>query len=489
MAHHLKADWLPVEALDPAGRDHPDSPAVVLERTAHYRLFRGPRGEIGQVRVHEVKLVQSEAGLDLADVQIRIPPEARLLELRARARLPDGTIAEVDESQMLEQTATGEQAQAESLRIFRFPDVRVGSVLEYVYTVEHPWLMTLLESKVSERLPVERFELTIDCHTGLVCGMTLYGSEVQPTLTPAPDGGWRLRWSGRGFAGMPPEPMAPDWRWDHVWWAVRVRPQWSASSTIPSDYAGDVEWARAVGNHARFFLDGSWAEGFTPPSPRVDEGCVDDACRVERAVAWVRKAVQQSELADGIGARRLKEILSRERGTSTERTLVLNHLLRTLGVETQLAATGRHFLDRDFPAVDRLNHLMVFLPRVGGPEGTYVDLSCEPCRPGELPAWSRDVEVLRFWTLGGSRFPKVSAGWARAHALAYEHLESHRTTSRVRLDETNGVEVEASLAWSGRPYDALVRFGVTAKKPAREDRRRDLSRSFRRTALERRHRT
>jgi hypothetical protein len=107
-----------------------DDAAVVLYRSDKTALELQGSESFTRRERHEVTVVRGEAGFWLAEVAVPYRAQDRLLGFRARLIQPDGTRREFDAKNFLSDvSAKGERKF--NAHFFRFPEVKVGSVLEY----------------------------------------------------------------------------------------------------------------------------------------------------------------------------------------------------------------------------------------------------------------------------------------------------------------------------------------------------------------------
>lgn len=126
----------------PTRIDYPDAEAVFLLREGKYRVFRS----FSTFSEHVAIKVMADAGKKYASVKIPFWSEWEMLDLRARTVRPDGNIVELSSHDFYEITDFPEYLlYADSkARIFTFPAVDTGCILEYIYTVgyRYPYVPT-----------------------------------------------------------------------------------------------------------------------------------------------------------------------------------------------------------------------------------------------------------------------------------------------------------------------------------------------------------
>ena len=122
-------DWLPVtpQALQiKEVPEDPGAPAVQL----YYADFRD---DVHQSEfIYKRIKVLNEKGKKYADVEIQIPPHYGFSDLQARTIHPNGSIIEF-KGKTFEKVVVRYQGELIVARIFTFPEVTIGSIVEYKY--------------------------------------------------------------------------------------------------------------------------------------------------------------------------------------------------------------------------------------------------------------------------------------------------------------------------------------------------------------------
>ena len=161
------ADFVATSALkfDPA--QYPEDAALVLFRADHTELVESGSEDWTHHSRHEVIAVLGEGGFDLAEVKVPLWAKSKLLRFNARVVQPDGTEQRFDGAQLLSD-ASGKGELDSNAKFFRFADVRVGSVLEYAWTVESPGLWSADDQDTLGSFPVRRYEFELTATKALV---------------------------------------------------------------------------------------------------------------------------------------------------------------------------------------------------------------------------------------------------------------------------------------------------------------------------------
>lgn len=122
--------------------DYPGANAVFLLREGKYQIE-----EISTFSEHVVLKVLEESGKRYADVKIPFWEDCEVLDLRARTIKPNGAVIHLSQEDIYEVTDFPEfiMYADRKAKVFSFPAVDTGCVLEYVYTIGYagpyvpPW--------------------------------------------------------------------------------------------------------------------------------------------------------------------------------------------------------------------------------------------------------------------------------------------------------------------------------------------------------------
>src|SRR5262245_34614976 len=125
-----RQSWLPVTAADMALKDvpgNPGAPAVQIYYSQNIDDYK--QGEEGEYIYRRIKIL-TEKGKKYADVEIKVPPDYRLIDLKARTIQPDGKIVDFTGKPFDKVIAKGKEFTYLAMS-FTLADVKVGSTTEY----------------------------------------------------------------------------------------------------------------------------------------------------------------------------------------------------------------------------------------------------------------------------------------------------------------------------------------------------------------------
>jgi hypothetical protein len=468
----LDSSFLPREALAYDPSKYPDDAAVVLYRADRYLLDTSGNARASDVLRHVAIAVLKEGGFDAAEVKLPYRNSQELLVLKARVIQPDGTVRDVDPRDMLSDT-NGKGERDVQGRFFRFPDVRIGSILEYVSLLRYPFIVSAEDQNTLGSYPVRQYDFELTGGRPLVLEAIEYNSTRPIEVTELDDGRHRLRFSLTDLAPRPREPWAPHWTFTEPRWAFRVL-GWRSGQITTTWYRNWEDVTEAFAR--RVYLE---PEAYADFTERPDlSRCADARCRIDAVTNWVRE--KTSTL--GVDTNRelpLAEAFKSGKASGRERAMAVRRLLEEAGVEARLAMLTEPFSRqamRSFPEWEQLNRAVVFVPAQppGLPRPLTIDLEAEYCAPGELPPQVKDQPAFVFWMEGGMA---GGGGEGRGEWITLEGPPCRAPLSR----ELHRVRVTAD----GTVIDVLEEWGEgerseTLQRQQRDWSARELARSGRR---------
>jgi hypothetical protein len=394
----LNANWLTPDQLVYDASKYPDDAAVVLYRADRY-LLETTGNDFSEVLRHVVVAIQREGGFDLAEVKIPFNTRQDIVVLKARVVQPDGTVKEVSARDVLVDT-NGKGERDWQAKFFRFPDVQVGSVLEYVWVVRSPWIVGADDQDTLGEFPVRSYDFELVGSRKLVLETIEYNSTQPIDVAELNDGRHRLRFSLRDLPPREPEQWMPHWTFTEPRWAYRVLGYKSSTLVTDNWYR---EWTDVVEPLARrSFVDPETFEGL--PRPDLSK-CADAQCKVTTATEWIRE--KTSTL--GVNSNRelkLGEAFQSGKASAKERAMILRKVLDEAGVEAKLAFTTRYLARqtaRSFPEVDQFDRLHVYVPAQPSiPRPMAIELEAEFCPAGSLSPTVAGQPAFVFWMEGGA---------------------------------------------------------------------------------------
>lgn len=445
-----RLDFVPKDQLAFDAKKYPDDAALVLYRADRTELVDEGSESFTRSLRHQVFAVLGEGGFSLAEVRVPFPKTWKLLHFNARLVQPDGSEQHFDGASMLTDSG-GKKDQDRDAKFFRFPDVRVGSVLEYAWQVEAPYFWNADDQDTLGVFPVRRYEFELTAPRPLVMETISFNHGAPIDVRSLADGRKQLRFE---LSDLPPRrdaDYAPHWTFTEPRWAWRV---------LAYKLRGfSADWLRSwedvvEGRGKQFYVEGELQQGL---ALTLDVGgCADVACKVSRArallasktttagVTWNRQEPLAAAFASG-------------RTSVVERALLLRHLLGQQGLDAWLAyGTGRYSQQTSptFPRLAQFDHLFVHLPvQPGVARATTIDPSCDACGPGQLPEQFVRTPVFVFKTEPELGQVRTTGRWVNAleDAPPAQLVMKHQVT----LEPTGTLSDVVSVRYRGPPADPV----------------------------------
>src|SRR5262245_13095069 len=167
-----KEDWLPITPNDLALKQVPGSPGADAVQI-YYADYINDQ-EQTEFFYHRIKIL-NEKGNRFADVEIVIPPEASLNDLKARTIHPDGKIIDFT-GKPFQKTDVNTRGVKVLAKAFAMPDVTVGRIIEYKYKVNMPGIMLDNSWTIQHDLYTVKESFRMKAYSGLLEG---YGTGYQ----------------------------------------------------------------------------------------------------------------------------------------------------------------------------------------------------------------------------------------------------------------------------------------------------------------------
>ena len=434
--------FIPDAELRPDLRQFSDAPAVVLFRSEHFDLDADGRESWTDIVTHEVTAVQTEGGFDAADVRLFGWGDSKLTDFRARIVQPDGTYQTFTRADVRADPGRGENAL--SGWTFRFPNVRVGSVLEVHSRIRRRFWIGGTERPGLSPYPMRHYEFRLRGAKPLTFATIEFSGLSPIDVHSLSDGTHELTFTLRDVPPRPPEPYAPHASFLGPAWAFRL---------MKIDRTPYLEtWEDIVASMASRFDTSAF-----PLTPDL-AGCDDWRCKVERVLGPLRRT--RTDGVDWDRSQPLAQAMASGRMSSLERALATKKTLERLGAEVELVfSSGRlnRQFSRGFPRASQFDRALVRLPvQRGNPTELVVDPSCDACEVGELPEpWSGAnafafdwVTVIDRTTARGTWF-SLPPGPVSRRALTLTHRVSVQADGS--LDDVEAMTTSGEFA----QFDAL----------------------------------
>ncbi|MFT3711684.1 MAG: DUF3857 domain-containing protein [Archangium sp.] len=449
-------DWVDDATLQFDPTKYSDDAAVILYRSDKTTLQLEGSESLTRRERHEVIAVRGEAGFWMAEVKVPYRAQDTLAGFRARLVQPDGSKQEFDAKNFLSDVSARGERQVNAA-FFRFPGVKVGSILEYWWVVEGEKFWAADEQETLGEYPVKKYEFELTAAKPLVVE-TIEWNDAQPIdVRTFADGRHQLRFTLNDLPPRERVDFAPNFTFSEPRWAWRVL-AWR-DKKLSYDWLRD--WSNVVeDNGKRFYTEGKLEKGFDQQLDTADVGACkgDVACLVGLAQKFVFSDAEDVDKWDR--AEPLALALASGRTSIVERALMMRLLLERAGVEAWVAY-GTDALSNQlapgFPRLDQFNHLFVYLPRQKGLQTPLtIDPDCHFCGPGMLTSRHREQRIYVFRTRQEVSDFATEGRWETAFGSAAPISEKRFThVARVEADGTvsDTITTRTSGLEANRPFD------------------------------------
>lgn len=424
--------------VPPPGR-YPQAVAVWLLSEEQQRIDFRYVGDIRRTTVlHRAVAVLTEAGLAAAEVRFPYEADSKVVTLQARTIAPDGAVRAVEPEQVIENTLirkslTGPEIK---LRVVRFPSVKVGSVLEYVFVVRSPRQPSSHQRRLLEEYPVERysFELSFPKQFNAIapmsCRFRFYNREDAATHHEQGERSY-ITFHLTDLPARSDDPWQQPWQNREPWFGYRLN-----IGAIPPPEVLLSKLSAALDSAAHSWAQGALANVTLPVSRR---SCPSTRCLVTGALTFLHQKVT---LDDEAKLERLGDAWRTGRATANTKGFLLWAMLRQLGVNAHLAVFNREIAGIDEFVADDAILVVVEEDSAAGVKPLWIDPACESCRAGQLPA---DI-------LGGSALLARRAAQPLLVKIVGQPVPPSRIARRheVRLKVTGEVEDTITEERSGQ---------------------------------------
>jgi len=363
--------------------EDPEADAVVLVKERDGRILRQADDLVNVIHYHWRMKILSERGKRYGEQRIRASKGSRVDELEARTIRPDGSIVPVTPDQIFEKLIIEVGSQRVVDKVFNFPSVEPGAIIEYRYTRYDNGMLFLdpyyfAGEELTVRSRVSQGFLAGTSYT-ILCDLC---PQVQPVI-----GEWRdAKQKGqlyslelrnlpgyRDEALMPPERETTP-RLDmvlHLW-------KGAAIESLGRQDRFFIDWA-SVAQYAGFYYARTIKDGQAALKPIVEgwvQGAADPAARVKVILRHVQDDFRYIDWDTVVGGtRRMDTILKDKSADNEEKAVLFLAALKTIGIDglpVLVASKEVGSVNPKFFSMTQFTHVIVALPK---PDGTreYLD--------------------------------------------------------------------------------------------------------------------
>ncbi len=381
-------EWGKVEPEVLAKDSHPldpDADAVVLfdigERNISVGIIRKKSGgyyefDITYTRHRRVKIL-TESGKERADVRIPYWHKDKFRKLEAQTILTSGKKIKLDDKQIFEESAGPTKE-----KVFAFPGVEVGSVIEYRYEIGSEYLFYFSPWYFQNEEPTVLSEFTVQLPPGFKYRYFFQGPQrLEPAAEEEElrafglDSEWltRLTWKMEDIEGIPKEPDMGNIR-NHQLALFFLISSYKTSS--PRETWDD--YAEMLSEEFRYVV--TVDKGLKDRVVGMVTQAQDDVGKARILYDYVRDEIEATSPRNIFDLKEPHKIVEDRKGSRIEKNILLVNLLRHAGFEAYpvlIVTKDRGRLYEDWPQINQFNHVLAFLKI--GEESYFLDASSKYC--------------------------------------------------------------------------------------------------------------
>ncbi len=377
----------------------PNAPAVVLFRKGEflmdgYGLQRG--GHMSLLRVQVRMKILTEAGKRNGEVVISHGDNRRLHDFEARTVLPDGRVVPVPpDAQFVRRTSRAHKTFTTAVA---FPAVQVGAILDYQYVLGFDSIFYLEPWVFSDEVPVRYSEVVFKTPANLALqawNRALVGVKVEQSQSAS---GYATKAWAENLPPVPDEPYGPPFRDLAAQMlllpTVRTSP---LREPLFESWRSTCELINRHYDEVRQRDDGVAAKAREIAGAKSSPDRARD--KAQAIYRFVRDQIADDIYIGVIAGRdsSLADVLSQGKASRAERALLLEAMLRAVGLAPRLvwaADRDRVTIDPQLPSPEWFDTMLVRVDLDGQP--VYLDPSDPSLGFGQLRAGHEGTLAVLF---------------------------------------------------------------------------------------------
>jgi transglutaminase-like putative cysteine protease len=422
----------------PSQSDFPDEAAVILLDEGKMEVFGSFTSAFSEFERHKIVKILNRRGEKFANVIIQYYPSVTIEKIEARTISPAGKIFVIEPKDIFDINLYPNFIfySDQRAKIFTFPAVEPGSILEYRYqlsiqgrTLWHSWLF-------QDEIPtlLSRFTVTYPSEWDL--NYRIYNTDVEPQITDAPNGFKATHfWEERNIPSLKSELGMP--------------PKKDLLSRISLAPVGIKEWKDVA----------QWYDELSTPQMKANEsikkfsreittGQQTDLEKLQNIYEWVRDHVRYIAVDMGMGGFQphlVTEIFRNQYGDCKDMTTLVCSMAKEIGIPVYPVLISTHqngYPDTTLASPFQFNHAIAYCPALL-PGGIWMDATEKGCAFGQLPWYDQGTPVL---VIGED-------GKAIVQITPTDSAESNRliTEWKVILDEQDFAQIQGEMTFFGAP--------------------------------------
>lgn len=434
-----RVEWVDLDSTSlPDQTDFRDESAVILLDEGKMEIFGSEATAFSEFERHKILKIFNRRGEKFANVLIPYYPTITIDKIEARTISPDGKITVIKPENIFDVNLYPNFIfySDQRAKIFTFPAVEPGSILEYRYrqsikgrTLWHSW-------SFQDEIPTLLSRFTVVHPSEWELKYQIYNTDLDPQITQAPIGFKSThRWEKRNVPalksefGMPPRrdllyrlSLAPVGikNWDDVakWYDELSSPQLKANDAVKK------------------------------LAKELTANCSTNREKLQRIYEWVRDNIRYIAVNIGMGGfqpHSVTEIFLNKYGDCKDMTTLICSMAREVGIPVYsvLISTRQNGQpDTSLASPFQFNHAIAYCPAIE-PAEIWMDATEKGCPFGQLPWYDQGVPVLVIEENGSS--------FIHTTPLDSTHHNQLITEWQVALDDKNMACIEGKMIFTGSP--------------------------------------
>jgi hypothetical protein len=444
-ARAQKEDWLPITQHDLEIKQVPGNPGA----DAIQLYFADFINDEEQTEFFYQRIkVLNEKGKSHADVELVIPPGGSISSLKARTIQSDGKITEFA-GKPFQKTVIKTRGVKVLAKAFTMPDVAVGSIIEYKYKIDWPWINTTNSWTIQHELYTVKESFRMKPYSGGLKGFengyqiaALY-SHMPNNLKPVQKGaGYELdvenmpAFESEGY--MPPEEdIKPQMRFFYV----STRSSTSERFWQDAGRKWNDEVEHFVGNRKEISQTAAQAIGNeTDPEQKLRK--LYAQAQQIRNLTYERERTELEQKKENLKSNQnAGDVLARGIGYRDDITRLFVAMARASGFDASIVRVGdrkNRFFDEGLLSEEQLNTEIAMVNQAG--KDIYLDPGTKFCPYGYL-RWIRTSTM-------GIKLDKKGGVFVTAPAAGYDKATIRRNAEMV-LDGDGNLKGTITVKFEG----------------------------------------
>ena len=418
-AQAQKEDWQPITQHDLEIKQVPGNPGADAVQLYYADFINDQeQTEFFYVRIK----VLNEKGKSHADVELIVPPEGSISGLKARTIQPDGRITEFT-GKPFQKTVIKARGVKVLAKAFTMPEVNVGSIIEYKYKIEWPWIIIDNSWTIQHELYTVKESFRMKPYSGGLEGFES-GYQVAALYSHMPNnikpvqksGGYELdvenmpAFESEGY--MPPEEdLKPQMRFFYI----------STGSSTPDKFWQDAgrkwndEAEHFIGNRKEISQAAAQAIGNeTDPEQKLRK--LYARAQQIRNLTYERERTEQEQKKEKLKLNQnAGDVLARGTGYRDDITRLFVALARSAGFDASIVRVSdrkNKFFDKGLLSKRQLDTEIAVVNLAG--KDIYLDPGTKFCSYGYLRWIRTSTQGIKLDKKGGVFVTAPSAGYDKA---------------------------------------------------------------------------